>query len=284
MSEQVTITFDATELDDFDLCNFRWHAIHNLNLRTRDTPDYFDRGSLFHTIMEKYYIQKRDHCLELESIIEFGRIESVEYDLPLDMVSKILFQVREYARYYEDETIVPVFIEKALIMLLHEDEDIRVYITGKPDLIFHYEGQTELFAMDHKTVFREFAYSPIRNQFLLYTTAIGANTFLLNKVGFQKTKKPKERFLRPVFHYPKEILEEWKQDVINSARRIAIATQFNHYPRNRTSCEKFNGCHFQRYCTTKPAGREFLIGTEYIVGESWDPTSSLEKKVVKKDV
>jgi hypothetical protein len=279
MSKQVTVTFDATELDSFELCNFRWYASHILNLRAKNQPSYFDRGSLFHAIMENYYQQKKDHCLDLEKVIEEGRIQSVDYDLPLDMISKILFQVREYARFYEDDTIVPVFIEQPLIVLLYEDEDIKVYISGKPDLIFHYRGQKELITMDHKTVFREFPFSPMRNQFLLYTTAIGANTFILNKVGFQKSKKPIERFLRAVFHYPPEILEEWKQDVISAARRMVIATEFNHFPRNRTSCEKFNGCYLQRYCATRPQAREFLIGTEYIVGEPWDVTDSLEKKV-----
>lgn len=285
MSEQVTIVFDATELDNFEMCAFRWHLYHHLNLRPKNTPSYFEKGSLLHHMLEGYYKRKKEFGFvdqdALEAIIEEGRIESVEFDLPLLEVSATIFQVREYARYYEDETVVPVFVEQPMLVKIFEDEDLILYLSGKPDLVFHYRNQTDLIVMDHKGVSREFPYSPLRNQFLLYTTAVGTDTFILNKVGYQKTKKPKDRFLRATFVYPKEIQEEWKQDTIMSARQMALAIQHDHYPKNRTSCEKFNGCFLQRYCTTRPQAREFLIGPEYIVGEPWDVTGTLEKEKEK---
>jgi len=230
-------------------------------------------------MLEDYYNMKKDKgVINIEEIVELSRTSSVEYDLTLPEVAEIQFQVREYHRYYEDENIVPVFVEQPFIKLIYEDEDMKIFLTGKPDLIFRYSHSPQLCVMDHKSMRREYPYSPLRNQFLLYTTAMETDTFILNKVGFQKSKKPKDRFIRVPFLYKQAILDEWKEDLVNRAREMLIAQEMDYYPRNRTSCEKFNGCYLQRYCATRPAAREFLIGHEYIVGETWDVSGELEKQ------
>ena len=143
-------------------------------------------------------------------------------------------------------------------------------------MIFRYAGTGKLAIADHKRASRDYNYSMLRNQFMLYATALETDTVIVNKVGFQKSKKPAERFLRQSFVYHPEILEEWKRDTIYRAKEMLVAQQTNYYKRNRTSCEKFNGCFLQKYCMTRPEAREFLVGTEYIVGESWDVTKVLE--------
>ena len=105
---------------------------------------------------------------------------------------------------------------------------------------------------------------------------------IVNKIGFQKTKKPIERFTRPAYIYRPEILEEWKLNVIYRVKQMIAYQEADYYPRNFTSCEKFNGCYLQRFCTTSPGGREFLIGTEYkIADESWDASRKLEREEIK---
>jgi hypothetical protein len=132
--------------------------------------------------------------------------------------------------------------------------------------------------MDHKKMSRDFPYSPLRNQFLLYATALNTDTVIVNKIGFQKTKSPKDRFLRVPYVYSKEILDEWKNEAIFKAKEMLMYFSADYYPRNRTSCEKFDGCYLQRYCSTKPRAREFLIGSEYIVDQPWDVTKKLESE------
>lgn len=281
MSEdnKIIITFDATELDDFDLCQFRWHMVHHRNIGPKNTPTHFELGSLLHYFMELYYGRKKEkggiEQSDLEEIIEKGRMKSLDYSMEVDEVSMTVFQFREYHRYYADETIIPVYIEQPFIVKLYEDDDIIIYITGKPDLVFHYPNSSDLVVLDHKRVTREFEYSPMRNQFLLYCTAIGTDTFVLNKIGFQKSKSPKDRFLRKIMLFNDELKEEWKRETVFIAKQMLLVQQSGYYKRQRTSCEKFNGCFLQRYCTTRPNGREFLIGTEYKIGVKWDVSSTL---------
>src|SRR3990167_2025605 len=285
--EKPIIVFDATELDNFDSCTFKWHAFHHRRIYPKQTKSFFESGSLLHYILEHYYKQKMITPSvdggSIEEIIEKGRIKSLDYRMDLEEVGQIIFQFREYVRYYENENIIPIAVEEPFLIELFEDEDIKVLISGKPDLIFKYSHTGDKIVMDHKKVTREFPYSPLRNQFNLYATAMQTDTVIVNKVGFQKTKKPNERFLRAAFVYNPESLAEWRQDVINTARKMLLYEQAEHYPRNRTSCEKFAGCYLQRFCATRPSAREFLIGNEYIIGEPWDVSGGLESKVKEKE-
>jgi len=291
MSEKLIINFDATELDNFDLCPFRWNMYHHRHVRPKNKSVFLERGQLIHYCMELYYNKKKEgkgfQQSDIEEIVEKSRIKSVELELEQEEISSTLFQFREYHRYYEhQDNIVPVYVEQPFLVLLYEDDipftfqeveysGLQLYISGKPDLVFHYNNSSALCVMDHKGVTREFDYSPLRNQFNLYCTAIKTDTFILNKIGFQKSKQPKDRFLRKSFIYSPPILEEWRQETIKLAKEMIGMTEANEFPRRRTSCEKFNGCYLQRYCATKPAAREFLIGTEYTIGEKWDVSSGL---------
>lgn len=286
MSEEKTIVcFDATEYDNFELCAFRWDAFHHRHIRPKQTESFFEKGTLIHYLLELYYervkINKEVSSEKIEEIVEAGRIKSLEFDLTLEDVSEHIFQFREYVRFYTGENITPLYVEQPFTVELFEDENIKVLIQGQPDLIFKYTGTNNVAVMDHKRMARDTPYSPLRNQFLLYATAMKTDTVIVNKVGFQKTKAPKDRFIRTPFIYSPEILEEWKNDAINRAREMVAYYNNKYFPRNRTSCEKWSGCYLQRYCSTKPRAREFLIGTEYIIGTPWDVGKKLEKEEIK---
>src|SRR5438094_542496 len=100
--EKPIICFDATELNDFETCDFKWHAFHHLNLRPKATKSYFEKGIFLHYLLELYY---KDILLnnwsnnKLEQIIELGRVKSLEYDMTLEEVSETFFQFREYIRF-----------------------------------------------------------------------------------------------------------------------------------------------------------------------------------------
>jgi hypothetical protein len=81
---------------------------------------------------------------------------------------------------------------------------------------------------------------------------------------------------RQSFVYHPDLLAEWKRDTIIWIKQLVIAHEFNLWPRNRTSCEKWNGCFLERYCLARAEARPYLIGSEYSIGEKWDVTKSLE--------
>ena len=282
-NNKTILCFDATEYDNFDMCRFRWHMFHHRHIRAKTMESIFEKGTFLHFLLEQYYKKRTIGPVDqsiIEEIAEIGRIESLKYELSLEDVSSHLFQFREYAAFYADEGIVPLHVEEPFTVKIYEDETLEIYISGLPDLIFRYESDKPGVknVMDHKRMERVYNYSPLRNQFLMYATAMQTDTVIVNKVGFQKTKSRKERFLRTPFIYPQEIIDEWKQDVIDGGKQMLLHYSNNYFPRNRTSCEKWNGCYLQRYCTTRPRGREFLIGTEYLVGQPWDAGRKLEEK------
>ena len=282
MTDKIIVSIDASELEEFSACSFKWYAGHKLHLRTKIPNKNMQGGTLVHDALEKYYLLKRDTYLSqadiIEEVVQHTRMKALELETQEPgEVTDTIFQFREYCRYYENETWIPLYIEQPFIKLLHEDEEIKIFITGKPDLVFKFQGTNHIGICDHKKSSRNFDYSPLRNQFNLYAVALETDTVIVNKVGFQKSLALKDRMLRQTFVYHQELLDEWKQDTIMWVKKLVIANETGVFERNRSSCEKFQGCHLQQYCNTRPAAREFLIGNDYIIGETWDVTKVLEE-------
>ena len=281
-TEQKIICIDATELDNFDLCKFRWDAFHHQYIKPKNMESHFETGIFLHYLLELYYKGKKKYSTvtaeHLEHIIELGRIESVKYEMNLAEIGDTIFQLREYARYYVDENIVPIHIEEPFMVEIYRSPELIIYISGKPDLIFAYGNSSQANVMDHKRVSRETEITSLRNQFNMYAAGIKTDTVIVNKVGFQKSKKPHERFLRTPFIYSPEIIEEWIEEVIFKVKEMVAFQESGYFPRNRTSCEKWSGCYLKRYCSSRPAVRKFLLGTEYLIGEQWDIGAKLEKE------
>lgn len=282
-NQQQTVVIDASELDDYELCDFKWHAVNHLGLTSKWPNKPMDGGSLLHYCLELYYIARRDRYDPMpeiiEEIVEKTRMKALEFDsLDPSEVTDTIFQFREYCRHYKNESWIPVYIEQPFMKVLYEDESLKIIITGKPDLVFKYQGTNHFGICDHKRSGRAYDYSPLRNQFQLYCTALEIDTFVVNKVGFQKTVALDKRMTRQSFTYHPEILAEWKEDTILAVKQMLIKDNAKYYQKNRTSCEKFNGCFLQRYCITRPEAREFLIGTEYALRTKWDVTASLNKE------
>ena len=281
--EKPSIIIDASELSSYEICPFLWYSKYELKLRPKIAKVYMQQGSLLHVLLEYYYKSKRDTMKPLQQIVEeaaeHGRIEALKFEmLEPNEISEIVFQFREYCRYYENENWIPVHVEEPFIKLLHEDDDITIYASGRPDLIFKYAGTGSYAITDHKKVQRDTPVSQLRNQFMLYSCVLGIDTFVINKIGFQKTKKVQERFLRQPFTYHPDLIQEWKQDTILKIKELVMAKELSYFPRNRTACEKFGLCEMHKYCLTRPEAREFLIGTEYINDLNWDVTKELEDK------
>src|SRR5262245_53209943 len=104
--KKIIISFDATELDNWEMCKFRWHMFHQRNVHGKHTESYYEAGTLLHYFMELYYKKKRSEEViyqdTLEEIIERGRLKSLAFDLTVEEVGETIFQFREYHRFYEN--------------------------------------------------------------------------------------------------------------------------------------------------------------------------------------
>jgi hypothetical protein len=66
-------------------------------------------------------------------------------------------------------------------------------------------------------------------------------------------------------------LEEWYDDSMRFILQAQEATRNNHFPRNRSSCNKYAGCQFRNVCSKAPSVREQFLKADFEKGQRWDP-------------
>lgn len=66
-------------------------------------------------------------------------------------------------------------------------------------------------------------------------------------------------------------LNEWYDDTMELIGRVQQATRDNHFPRNRSSCNKYAGCQFKSVCAHSPAVRDNFLKADFEKGPRWDP-------------
>jgi hypothetical protein len=66
-------------------------------------------------------------------------------------------------------------------------------------------------------------------------------------------------------------LNEWYDDTMELIERTREMTRNNHFPRNRSSCNKYAGCQFRNVCSHSPAVRDQFLKADFEQGTRWDP-------------
>lgn len=284
--EKQILVFDSSEQDDFSLCKRRWHLIHHLQLRSITTTAHaLDRGTLLHLILAKYYTLKMEGTSEADAIelaVQKGKEDSLEIEgLFPHECNEVYFQFREYCRYYSEieDKYYPIAIEQTFFKIIYEDDNLIIALQGIIDYLGKYIGSDLKIVMDHKGVSKRENYTKLRNQFRNYALAAEADTVVVNKVGFQKTLPPEERFSRQIITYSQDELDEQVEMIIADGKEMLICMQAEYYKPNYTSCDKWGGCQFrENFCEARPDVRPYRIGTHFVVGKKWDVGKILENK------
>lgn len=79
------------------------------------------------------------------------------------------------------------------------------------------------------------------------------------------------RFERGFIFTDDASLDEWYDDTMHLIERVQQATRDNHFPRNRSSCNKYAGCQFKNVCAHSPAVRQQFLLADFEKGPRWDP-------------
>jgi hypothetical protein len=282
---KVNIVLDASKYDMFRLCEARYNFRYNLNIQLPGKATPLDRGSLVHVGCEVYYQSLQsganyDYAVgaALSKIREYGVTST---DLEPEMISRVIDTMEEYFDYWRvaDQQFTIDQVEKPFMYLLHEDENVRIYLSGKIDLVVSDNKYTNL-PYDHKSNDRNYEVGRMSNQFKNYCVAVQSNYLIVNKIGFQKTLKPHEKFLRVPLSYDPIMLEEWKQNVIKTIMNnyLSCVTEAA-WPMNETSCDKFNRrCEYYDICDSSGIeAKNYKINANYEPAEPWDVTQSMAK-------
>ena len=295
MSQEV-LAIDSQVLNMYELCHRKTKYYFVDGARPMIKEAAFDKGGLLHDILKVHYlgikqdtarIQEMFGNIELEfpehldypTIMslakKYGNLRAVNTDLPMEDCMMVMATYVEYANYYRGETWLPQIVEQPFSVVLYEEPDIKILYEGITDLV------TQDSIVDHKSSSRRGEPHTLSNQFIGYCWAFNINNIVINKVGFQKTLKAKDKFERYTKSYPKSLREEWREHAITRAIQLyhdlkdtkKMETDFNF-----TACDKYSGCVFTQVCTTEPEARDWKLRNKYLLKQEWNPAKELEKE------
>ncbi len=184
----------------------------------------------------------------------------------------------QYTIHYRNDHWVPLEIEVVKGDVLYEDEEVRVMWKSKMDMVS--DTNQGIYPVDHKTMKMNRNSLTLNNQFMGQCVMLRTNRMFLNKIGFQKTLKPEEKFLRPAVNYSTQRLMEWQSETLPFyAKLLLMYAETGHFPPNYTHCEgKYGNCAFVKVCESNPDMREETIKQMFIVGPTWNPTNDEDEE------
>lgn len=185
----------------------------------------------------------------------------------------VLDTCKQYLDFYKNDFWEPLEIEIVKGDILYEDDEIRILWKSKLDSIFN--TNQFIIPMDHKTMKQNRDNVSLNNQFIGQCLVTKSPRMVINKVGFQKTLPPEEKFKREFITYSPSRLLEWQSQILpHYAHLLVNYTEMGYFPPNFTSCEtKYGKCAFINVCSGNEDDRERLLKESFMVGPVWNPTN-----------
>lgn len=319
---QRIIEIDSQMLNSIQNCHLKHEMAFVENLKPEKKAEPLEKGSLLHKVLELYdglmgkcVDMTADTWQELSGehivaefsekleptkrdIIDFclkaGEIFASKMEVDSEETDNVLFQFGQYCDFYTNDPWKTLAVEAVGTKLLFENALIKIVYTVKIDRLV--EQGNIIAPMDHKSSSRRGDVSSLSNQFIGYCWAMGTNHIIIDKVGFQKTLKPAERFQRIILHVDDARINEWVNNSIDvilnylslTTENDSDATLYFIMLRERqiakrrmmnfTSCDKYSGCIYKSICESNPEGRDWNKERDFIKGEPWDVGSILEAK------
>lgn len=297
MSEPPTkanIVLDASKIDLFETCPQRYNIRYNLkrSLPIHQKAIALDLGGLAHSGLEVYYTLLAGKVKYEQRIDAFKtKIREINSDpsqssADPEEVDNLISSVEHSLDYWrgDDENCMEVLaVESPFAYVLYEDDDIRIIISGKIDLLANYTAvgrgsNYKNLVIDHKTFKRDGTVLRKSNQFINYCVAAESNYLLVNRIGLAKTTKPEDKYKRLPMSYDPLYLSDWKDNLTKLILNEYLGCiSSNAWPEKPTSCFKFNRiCEYYDICDSSgQEAKEFKLNNNYVEAEEWDVTKSL---------
>ncbi len=291
--KKVNIVLDASKYDMLRLCEQRYFLRYVKNKTHPDArTDALDKGTLVHLGNEIYYQALKDGAKYQFAVdaamLKMKEAGTISTNLDIKEVDMVLDTMESYYDYWRptDQDLVIHAVEEAFMYLLYEDEDIRIYMSGKIDLLYSDTRYTRV-PMDHKSFARTHEVNELSVQFKNYVQALQGVYLFVNKIGFPKSLKPHEKFKRVPVSYDPLQLESFRNNVIRVVKNtyVPMMAEYletqdpNVWTLNETSCDKFNRqCEYYGVCKSSgSAAKLWKLNSEYIDIPEWDVTKALAK-------
>jgi hypothetical protein len=182
----------------------------------------------------------------------------------------VLETCQQYHEYYRNDHWVPIEVEVVKGKILYQDDEIRILWKAKLDLTA--DTNQGVFPIDHKTMKSNRKSLSLNNQFMGQCILMNTQNVFINKIGFQKTLKPEEKFIRPPVSYSSPRLIEWQSQILPYyAKLLLMYAETGYWPPNFNHCEgKYGFCAFNEVCASDPEMREEELKLNFKVGPGWN--------------
>lgn len=185
----------------------------------------------------------------------------------------VLDTCEQYHEFYSNDHWVPLEVEVVKSKILYEDDEIRILWKAKLDLVA--DTNQAIYPVDHKTMKQRRDTTTLNNQFIGQCLIMGTRNAVVNKIGFQSSLKPVDKFTRSLMSYSADRLLEWQSEILPYyAYQLVSFTENNHWPPNFDHCEsKFGICQYKQVCEADRNMREEELRTGYVVTPEWNPVN-----------
>ena len=188
----------------------------------------------------------------------------------------VLETLEQYFDFYKNDYWVPLEVEIVKGQVLYEDDEIVILWKAKFDLLS--DTTQGIYPIDHKTMKQRRNNISLNNQFMGQCILAGTQNMVINKVGFQTTLKPHEKFVRATMSYSHKRLLEWQGTILPYwIYKYLDYLDNDYWAPNFDHCEnKYGNCTFIDVCEADPEERERELKLNFYVGEDWNPTNDEE--------
>ena len=271
------IILDATVLSTLMSCGRLTEFRFNYNYQSiKGKSSSMEMGSIVHTYLEYMYkarisgvSRKESHGFGMSAAESYSQSEEVTNTPPED-IKLALKTCEQYDEFYKNDPWIPLEAEVTKKKLLYQDDDIRIIWKGKLDITM--DTPSGIVPVDTKTMKQRRDSISLNNQFTGQVILMDTRKMFVNKIGFQKTLPPAEKFTRTQLNFTADRLLEWQSEILPYwAYQMLSYQESGYWPPNYTHCDsKFGLCQFKDVCEANRNLRNEIIATEFKVGEPWD--------------
>lgn len=306
------LIFDASVFTMIMSCARLTDFTHNLNLQPiSGKSNSLEAGSIMHKILEVYYnhlMKGFDRKLAIENGLTAGLTyatgckyctdftptpeqptpsckhkpdeypgvrntppESTNKPYQITGYNHVLKTAEEYFEYYKNDHWVTLEVENVRRKILYEDDEMRILWKAKLDRLC--DTNQGIYPVDTKTMKQRRDTISLNNQFMGQCLLTDSRSVIIDKVGFQTSLKPEEKFTRPMVNYTSDRLMEWQSQILPYwANMYLIYIETGYWPPNFNHCEsKWGYCIFKDVCEADRGMREEELKLNFVVGKPWDP-------------